>query len=246
MPPVSTRLGLGDQRTARAATAATDRVRERTAGLVRSERAGCSNVTVDRCQFYFPDVGAANLFAAGIYATGTTAGVTVADCSFINTPEPVDTPFSDMRLGTVCTGPRLTRSASATYRCRPSRRPPRRRPPRRPPVPTIAISSERAKTCRAPSRLSGRRRPRRPPRSHPSVTERLADSAAEITADRSATSSESPITEARASTTESGVARALNRITHAFRSSPPGPTAAPVRPAVTDEIAGGAKAASGN
>jgi hypothetical protein len=66
---------------------------------------GCSNVTIDGCRFYFPDVGSTNLFAAGIYATGTTAGVEVSNCSFINAPEPTSTPFSEMRLGTLSAPP---------------------------------------------------------------------------------------------------------------------------------------------
>jgi Family of unknown function (DUF6519) len=67
---------------------------------------GCSNVTVDQCRFYFPDVGGStNLFAAGIYATGTTAGVEMSDCSFINVPEPTSVPFSDMRLGNSASPP---------------------------------------------------------------------------------------------------------------------------------------------
>jgi hypothetical protein len=67
---------------------------------------GCSNVTIEQCRFYFPDVGAAtNLFAAGIYATAATAGVEVSGCSFINVPEPIAVPFSDMRLGTLAAPP---------------------------------------------------------------------------------------------------------------------------------------------
>lgn len=65
---------------------------------------GCSNVTIDQCRFYFPDVDT-NLFAAGIYSTGTAAGVEVSDCSFINVPEPTNVPFSDMRLGNFAAPP---------------------------------------------------------------------------------------------------------------------------------------------
>jgi hypothetical protein len=59
---------------------------------------GGRSISIDQCTFNFPDLRERNLFGAGIFATGTVTGLTVADCDFVAV-EPETLPFSDLRLG---------------------------------------------------------------------------------------------------------------------------------------------------
>jgi hypothetical protein len=59
---------------------------------------GGTGVTVEDCTFSLPDPGGSNLFGAGIYATGSVAGVTVKGCGFQSATQ-ATVPFYDLATG---------------------------------------------------------------------------------------------------------------------------------------------------
>jgi len=65
-------------------------------GLSAADPAG---LTVEDCTFTFPDPGQANVFGAGIYATGALDGVSVTGCTFGSASPPETTPFYDLAAG---------------------------------------------------------------------------------------------------------------------------------------------------
>jgi hypothetical protein len=58
-----------------------------------------ASLTVADCTFAFPDPGQANVFGAGIYATGTMDGVAVTGCIFQSANPPETAPFYDLTAG---------------------------------------------------------------------------------------------------------------------------------------------------
>lgn len=61
--------------------------------------ANSGRLTVADCTFNFPDPGQANVFGAGISATGTMDGVTVTGCTFQSANPPQTVPFYDLAAG---------------------------------------------------------------------------------------------------------------------------------------------------
>ena len=55
--------------------------------------AGAAGLTIEDCTFDFPDPDGANVFAAGIFATGTMQGVAVTGCTFQSANPPARVPF---------------------------------------------------------------------------------------------------------------------------------------------------------
>jgi Family of unknown function (DUF6519)/IPT/TIG domain len=60
---------------------------------------GPAGLTVEDCTFTFPDPGEANVFGAGIYATGAIDGVAVTGCTFQSASPPAAVPFYDLAAG---------------------------------------------------------------------------------------------------------------------------------------------------
>jgi hypothetical protein len=58
-----------------------------------------ASLTVEDCTFSFPDPGQANVFGAGIYATGAMDGVEITRCTFQSANPPVTVPFYDLTAG---------------------------------------------------------------------------------------------------------------------------------------------------
>jgi hypothetical protein len=58
-----------------------------------------ADVTIEDCTFTLPDPGTANFFGAGIYASGTLDGVTVAGCTFQSAAPAATVPFYDLAAG---------------------------------------------------------------------------------------------------------------------------------------------------
>ena len=58
-----------------------------------------SGLTVQDCTFGFPDPGQANVFSAGIYATGAMKDVEITRCTFQSANPPVTLPFYDLAAG---------------------------------------------------------------------------------------------------------------------------------------------------
>ena len=181
---------------------------------------GCSNVTIEECRFYFPDVGSTNLFSAAIYATGTTAGVEVSGCSFVNAPEPESAPFSEMRLGTlsappyqVCFGylqvptqpPAPTATTTTTVTAGPTITP----------VENVALWREVPLAEQTTAAFEA-----------PSVTERVEESSEPLSEE----AAPAPTTPTPSAAAEGGVARAFTRIARALRSTPAGEPSEPVSP----------------
>ena len=65
-------------------------------GISATDSAG---LTVENCTFNFPDPGQANVFGAGIYATGVMHGVEITRCTFQSASPPVTVPFYDLAAG---------------------------------------------------------------------------------------------------------------------------------------------------
>lgn len=59
---------------------------------------GSANLTVEDCQFNLGALGQANVFSAGISATGTMTGTTIAGCTFQCTSPPVTVPFNELTI----------------------------------------------------------------------------------------------------------------------------------------------------
>ena len=60
---------------------------------------GPAGLTIEDCTFTFPDPGQANVFGAGIYATGAMDGVAVTGCTFGSASPPGTAPFYDLAAG---------------------------------------------------------------------------------------------------------------------------------------------------
>ncbi|HUA27949.1 MAG TPA: DUF6519 domain-containing protein [Streptosporangiaceae bacterium] len=58
-----------------------------------------AGLAVEDCTFSFPDPGTANVFGAGIYASGAMDGVTVTGCAFQSANPPATAPFYDLAAG---------------------------------------------------------------------------------------------------------------------------------------------------
>ena len=58
-----------------------------------------AGLAVEDCTFGFPDPGAANVFGAGIYASGALDGVTLSGCTFQSASPPSTAPFYDLTAG---------------------------------------------------------------------------------------------------------------------------------------------------
>jgi hypothetical protein len=58
-----------------------------------------ADLVVENCTFAFPDPGQANLFGAGIYATGAMDDVEITRCTFQSANPPVTAPFYDLTAG---------------------------------------------------------------------------------------------------------------------------------------------------
>jgi Family of unknown function (DUF6519)/IPT/TIG domain len=58
-----------------------------------------AGLAVEDCTFTFPDPGQANVFGAGIYASGALDGVTVTGCTFQSASPPSTAPFYDLAAG---------------------------------------------------------------------------------------------------------------------------------------------------
>jgi hypothetical protein len=58
-----------------------------------------ASLLVEDCTFTFPDPGPANVFGAGIYATGAMDGVEITRCTFQSANPPVTVPFYDLAAG---------------------------------------------------------------------------------------------------------------------------------------------------
>jgi hypothetical protein len=58
-----------------------------------------TGLRVEDCAFSFPDPGAANTFAAGVYATGAMTGMELTRCTFESVNPPNTTPFYDLTAG---------------------------------------------------------------------------------------------------------------------------------------------------
>jgi hypothetical protein len=58
-----------------------------------------ADLLVDDCTFSFADPGSANVFGAGIYATGAMDGVEITRCTFQSANPPVTAPFYDLAAG---------------------------------------------------------------------------------------------------------------------------------------------------
>jgi IPT/TIG domain len=65
-------------------------------GISASDSAG---LLVEDCTFSFPDPGSANVFGAGIYATGAMDGVEITRCTFQSANPPSTAPFYDLAAG---------------------------------------------------------------------------------------------------------------------------------------------------
>ena len=59
-----------------------------------------TSLTLENCTFAFPDLGGANTFGAGIYASEAMDDVEVTRCTFASASPPVTTPFLDLAAGT--------------------------------------------------------------------------------------------------------------------------------------------------
>lgn len=58
-----------------------------------------ASLIVEDCTFGLPDPGLANVFGAGIYATGVMDGVEITRCTFESANPPVTVPFYDLTAG---------------------------------------------------------------------------------------------------------------------------------------------------
>ena len=58
-----------------------------------------ASLIVEDCTFGFPDPGQANVFGAGIYATGALDNVEITRCTFQSANPPVTVPFYDLAAG---------------------------------------------------------------------------------------------------------------------------------------------------
>lgn len=58
-----------------------------------------NSLLVADCTFSFPDPGSANIWGAGIYATGAMDGVETTGCTFQSASPPVTVPFYDLAAG---------------------------------------------------------------------------------------------------------------------------------------------------
>jgi hypothetical protein len=65
-------------------------------GISANDSAG---LTVENCTFGLPDPGQANLFGAGIYATGRMEGVAITNCTFQSVNPPQTVPFYALAAG---------------------------------------------------------------------------------------------------------------------------------------------------
>jgi hypothetical protein len=59
-----------------------------------------ASLTVENCTFDLPDPGGANLFGAGIYATGQMEDIVITGCTFQSASQPATVPFYDLARGT--------------------------------------------------------------------------------------------------------------------------------------------------
>jgi hypothetical protein len=66
---------------------------------------GTSALTIEDCTFSFPDPGQANVFAAGIFATGVVDGVEITGCTFQSVSPPAAVPFNDLAVGNHAASP---------------------------------------------------------------------------------------------------------------------------------------------
>jgi IPT/TIG domain len=64
-----------------------------------------ASLVVKDCTFTFPDPGQANVFGAGIYATGTMDDVEITRCTFQTANPPVTVPFYDLAAGNQAPSP---------------------------------------------------------------------------------------------------------------------------------------------
>jgi hypothetical protein len=64
-----------------------------------------ASLVVEDCAFTFPDPGQANVFGAGIYATGAMDDVEITRCTFQTANPPVTVPFYDLAAGNQAPSP---------------------------------------------------------------------------------------------------------------------------------------------
>lgn len=58
----------------------------------------CTGLTIEDCTVHFPDPGPANIFGAGIFATGAMQGIEVTGCSFRSDNPPARVPFNQLAV----------------------------------------------------------------------------------------------------------------------------------------------------
>jgi hypothetical protein len=58
----------------------------------------CAGLTIEDCTFSLPAPGQANVFGAGIFATGATDGVTITGCAFRSASPPTAVPFNSLAV----------------------------------------------------------------------------------------------------------------------------------------------------